>query len=87
MEELEAEMEAAGEKEKLREQRLAGIEHITSDELTRELELDALLDTKIDRLIKRLLHLKAAKQMIRGGTEGLCRVASPAVTSRYNLAL
>ena len=52
MEELKAEMEAASEEGKLRVQQLTIIEHITSDELTRELELDALLDTKIDRLKK-----------------------------------
>lgn len=75
MEELKAEMEAAKEEGKLLEHQLAIIEHITSDELTRELELDALLDAKIDRLIKRLLHLKAAKQIIRGSTE-------PSVASR-----
>jgi hypothetical protein len=31
--------------------------------------LDAVLDVKIDRLIKRLLHLKAVKQMIRAASK------------------
>ena len=64
-----AELEGGKEKEKLREQQLAIIEHITPDGLQQELALDALLDAKIDRLSKRLLHLKAAKQMIRGAMD------------------
>ena len=49
-------------------------EQVTPEALIEELELDALLDSKIDRLIKRLLHLKAAKQMIQA------EVGSPTVS-------
>jgi hypothetical protein len=79
MEELKAEMEAAKEEGKLLEHQLAIIEHITSDELTRELELDALLDAKIDRLI---FASKGGKTNYSGQYGALCRVpASPAVTA------
>jgi hypothetical protein len=41
------------------------LELVRPQALLQELKLDALLDAKIDRLIKRLLHLKAIKEMIR----------------------
>jgi hypothetical protein len=37
---------------------------MTPETLMEEIELGDRLDARIDRLVKRLLHLKAAKQMI-----------------------
>ena len=39
-------------------------EQMTPETLLEEIELGDRLDARIDRLVKRLLHLKTAKQMI-----------------------
>ena len=57
------------------------LEHVTPEGLLQELKLDALLDAKIDRLIKRLLHLKAMKEMIRATEHSLVSNSVPRLTS------
>jgi hypothetical protein len=43
-------------------------DRITIEELIKEIELDARLEARIDRLLKRLYQLKAAKQMLGLGS-------------------
>jgi hypothetical protein len=59
-------------------------DRITIEGLTKEIELDARLEARIDRLLKRLYQLKAAKQMLGLGSRttnpatAAARLSSPA---------
>src|SRR5438876_907290 len=52
-------------------------EQITVERLDQEIELNSRLDARIDRLLKRLFQVKAAKQMIGLGSGSPEAAAAP----------